>query len=212
MTTSQTVRHGPDREADGGRSAGSTEPADGEGLRGDELIADAFLRGDDEGFRQLYERWAALVHAVARRALGDCCDAEDVTQQVFIAAWRNRRGFRPERGAAGSWLVGITRHKVADALAARARRARIAAAVETALDADHRPPDEHLAQRAVDHVVIQYELNQLPPAQQNVLRLAFYSDLPQSQIAAYTGLPLGTVKSHARRGLRTLRRRMEQSA
>ncbi|MFE7118024.1 RNA polymerase sigma factor, partial [Streptomyces sp. NPDC057654] len=188
------------------------EPAAGRRLRSDQMIADAFLRGDEDGFRLLYERWAALVHSVACRALGDSCEAEDVTQQVFIAAWRDCRGFRPERGTVGAWLVGIARHKIADALAARARRARLAAAVQADLDADRRHPDGRLAQRAVDRVVTQYELDRLPPAQRNVLRLAFYSDLAQTQIAAHTGLPLGTVKSHVRRGLLTLRRRLEQSS
>ncbi|MDI3387777.1 sigma-70 family RNA polymerase sigma factor [Streptomyces sp. B-S-A8] len=191
MTTSEAVRQGPGD---------------------DQLIAEAFLRGDEDGFRLLYERWAALVHTVARRALGDSGEAEDVTQQVFIAAWRNRRGFCPERGTAASWLVGIARHKIADALAARARRARLAAALRSAPDAEPGPSEGRQAQQAVDRVVVQYELSRLPRAQQQVLRLAFYADLPQSQIAAYTGLPLGTVKSHARRGLHALRRRLEQGS
>ncbi|WP_407561805.1 RNA polymerase sigma factor [Streptomyces sp. 184] len=190
----------------------TTSPAVHQGPENDHQIADAFLRGDDDAFRLLYERWAPLIHAVARRALGNSFEAEDVTQQIFVAAWRHRRGFRPERGTAGSWLVGIARHKIADALAARARRARLAAAVQSARDEDHRAPEGQLAQQAVDRVVVQYELSRLPTAQQNVLRLAFYADLPQSQIAAHTGLPLGTVKSHARRGLHTLRERLAQDS
>lgn len=189
-----------------------TMPQTVQGPENDQLITDAFLRGDGDGFRLLYERWSALVHAVARRALGNSFEADDVTQQVFVAAWRHRRGFRPERGTAGSWLVGIARHKIADALAARARRARLAAAVQSVRDADHRAPEGRLAQEAVDRVVVQDELSRLPTAQQDVLRLAFYADLPQSQIAELTGLPLGTVKSHARRGLRILRERLAQGS
>ncbi|MFI7005310.1 RNA polymerase sigma factor [Streptomyces sp. NPDC050145] len=178
----------------------------------DPLIDEAFLRGDEDGCRQVYERWAALVHHVARRALGDSHDAEDVTQQVFLAAWQGRRGFRPERGGAASWLVGITRHKIADAHAARARQARLAAAAQSEQDKEVPPPEGRPAQQAVDRVVVRHELSRLPPAQREVLWLAFYADLPQSQIAARTGLPLGTVKSHARRGMHTLRLRLEEPA
>ncbi|MEO3761854.1 sigma-70 family RNA polymerase sigma factor [Streptomyces sp. B8F3] len=190
----------------------ATSPTVHQGAENDQQIADAFLRGDEDGFRLLYERWAPLVQAVVRRALGNSFEAEDVTQQIFVAAWRHRRGFRPERGTAGSWLLGIARHKIADALAARARRARLVAAVQSARDEDLREPEERLAQQAVDRLVVQDELSRLPSVQQKILRLAFYADLPQSQIAAYTGLPLGTVKSHARRGLHTLRERLAQDS
>ncbi|QNS08318.1 RNA polymerase sigma factor [Streptomyces xanthii] len=182
------------------------------GVPTDKVLAEAFLRGDEDGCRQVYERWAALVHNIARRALGDSRDAEDVTQQVFLAAWQGRRGFRPERGNAPSWLVGIARHKIADAHAARARQARLAAAARSEQDMHVPLPEGRLAQQTVDRVVVRHELSLLPPAQREVLWLTFYADLPQSQIAARTGLPLGTVKSHARRGMHTLRLRLEQPA
>ncbi|MBC9715843.1 sigma-70 family RNA polymerase sigma factor [Streptomyces sp. TRM66268-LWL] len=161
-------------------------------------------------FEELYDEWASLVHLAARRALGDEFEAQDVTQQVFVAAWRGRSGYRPERGNARSWLLGITRHKIADALAARTRRAKLVDA------AAHRAPqvfvpsaDGLLAQQAVDRIVIQSELARLSAVQRDVLRLAFYSDLTQVQIAERTGLPLGTVKSHVRRGLHVLRDNLE---
>ncbi|MFM9373582.1 sigma-70 family RNA polymerase sigma factor [Streptomyces sp. Da 82-17] len=212
MTATQMVRPEPGAAAEADLApatvlASATSP----GRRDDQLIAEAFVRGDEDGCRLVYERWAALVHGIARRALGDSCEAEDVTQQVFIAAWRFRRGFRPERGNAASWLVGIARHKIADAHAARARQARLAAAVQSDRNTAPRLPDGRLAQQTVDRVVVRYELSRLPRVQREVLRLAFYEDLSQSQIAARTGLPLGTVKSHARRAMRTLRLRLEQS-
>ncbi|MER7174069.1 sigma-70 family RNA polymerase sigma factor [Streptomyces mesophilus] len=154
----------------------------------------------------MYDEWGTLVHTVARRALGDEFEAQDVTQQVFVAAWRGRAGFRPERGNARAWLLGITRHKIADALAARTRRTKlVAAASQTAPQELVTLPDGLLAQQAVDRIVIQHELDRLSAEQRKVLRLAYYSDLTQTQIAQRTGLPLGTVKSHVRRGLHVLR-------
>ncbi|NKY15773.1 RNA polymerase sigma factor [Streptomyces somaliensis] len=168
--------------------------------------------GSDEGaFEAAYRRWSPLVHAMAARSLGDAREAEDVTQQVFVAAWRGRAGFRPERGPLGAWLVGITRRKIADALEARTRRLRLAEAAARVPDGAV-PPDGDTAPDAVlDRVLLAGELARLPHRQRQVLCMAYYEDLTQSQIATRTGVPLGTVKSHARRGLHVLRRRIEQN-
>ncbi|MEU5775967.1 sigma-70 family RNA polymerase sigma factor [Streptomyces venezuelae] len=168
----------------------------------DESAAPGHPLGDDQ-LAAAYLRWGRLVHQLARRALGDGPDAEDVTQQVFLAAWRGRHGYRPGAGGVAGWLVGITRHKVADALAARARRAALLAAVGAWQETP--PVGGPGAEQVLDRVLVQRELALLPSPQQLVLRLAFYGDLSQSQISERTGLPLGTVKSHTRRGLRALR-------
>ncbi|MCP3754253.1 RNA polymerase sigma factor [Streptomyces sp. TBY4] len=173
-------------------------------------LAAGFAAGDEECVAAVYRRWRPLVHALARRALGDEREAEDVTQQVFLAAWRGRGGYRPGPGGLGAWLTGITRHKVADALEARTRRARAVAAAARVC-AQVRPEPEPGPERAVERVLLLGELARLPSAQQRVLRLAFYADLTQSQIADRTGLPLGTVKSHMRRALHVLRQSLEPS-
>jgi RNA polymerase sigma-70 factor (ECF subfamily) len=174
----------------------------------DEEVARGLVAGDEACLAEAYRRWSALVHTLARRSLGDAEEAADVTQQVFLGVWRGRHGFRPERGAIGAWIVGIARRKIADALSARTRRTDLAAAVgrSSALAA---PSGGH-PEAVLDRVLVQHELARLPAAQQRVLRLAFYADLTQTQIADRTGWPLGTVKSHARRGLRQLRGMLEQ--
>ncbi|MCX5000193.1 sigma-70 family RNA polymerase sigma factor [Streptomyces longwoodensis] len=152
----------------------------------------------------LHQRWAGLVYGLARQSLGDPRDAEDVTQQVFAAAWRGRAGYAPERGSFAAWLVGITRRTVADALAARTRRAELTTAAARLPSARHAPAGSD-PEAALDRVVVGRALDGLTAPQQQVLRLAFYQDLTQTQIARVTGWPLGTVKSHARRGLERLR-------
>ncbi|MFF4750445.1 RNA polymerase sigma factor [Streptomyces sp. NPDC002514] len=160
--------------------------------------------GPGADWSELHRQWSGFVHAFARRALGDARDAEDVTQQVFAAAWRGRDGYRADRGAFPAWLTGITRRKVADALAARSRRAELTARAAERLATGPRPESDPEA--ALDRVVVTAALARLTPPQRRVLRLAFYQDLTQKQIAQVTGWPLGTVKSHTRRGLEQLRR------
>ncbi|MFJ4470912.1 sigma-70 family RNA polymerase sigma factor [Streptomyces sp. NPDC089424] len=171
----------------------------------DEDLEARFAEGDDDCLAAMYQRFGPLVHALASRSLADRGEAEDVTQAVFLAAWRGRAGFAPERGALSAWLVGITRRKVADALAARYRRTELAE-VAGSLLAGGAARAAAEPEAAIDRVMVATELEKLSSPQRQVLRLAFYDDLSQAQIADVTGWPLGTVKSHARRGLHRLAR------
>jgi RNA polymerase sigma-70 factor (ECF subfamily) len=166
-----------------------------------------FQQGDERALAWAYERWAGLVHGMAVRALGSTADAEDVTQQVFVSAWTGRHGFRPEQGNLAAWLVGITRHRVADAFSRRQReeRARLAAAEQLDTPSRTATADDH----AEDRVVLLDELARIGEPQRGIMELAFFHDLTHEQIAERTGLPLGTVKSHIRRTLVRLRARLE---
>jgi RNA polymerase sigma-70 factor (ECF subfamily) len=171
-------------------------------------VAALFCAGDERALAWAYHRWAGLVHGLATRALGSSLDAEDVTQQVFIAAWTGRHGFRPETGPLPAWLVGITRHRIADAFARRHREQRVAAAAGVAFAADE-PAGIHPDPHADDRVVLMDELARIGEPQRGIIELAFFHDLTHEQIAQRTDLPLGTVKSHIRRTLARLRTRLE---
>ncbi|MFF0677514.1 sigma-70 family RNA polymerase sigma factor [Streptomyces tendae] len=178
-----------------------------EETRYEEELAQGLVKADEEAFTAIYRRWGSLVHTMATRSLGDTHEAEDVTQQVFVGAWRGRRGFRPERGTLGAWLVGITRRKIVDALAARTRRLSL---IESAgQDVTPARLVQPAPDQVLDRVLLVEALSRLPRAQREVLCMAFYEDLTQAQIAERTGVPLGTVKSHARRGLHRLRTAVE---
>ncbi|MEJ5868604.1 sigma-70 family RNA polymerase sigma factor [Pseudokineococcus sp. 5B2Z-1] len=177
----------------------------------DERLATAFAEGSEEGLRGAFERWAPLVHGLAARALQDAAEAEDVTQQVFVAAWQGRERYRPADGPLGAWLTGITRHKLADAHAARERRRRVVERSAGVAPREQGPggPDEHV-QDLVDRVVVAEHVASLGEPAQRIVRLAFFADLTHVQIAEQLRMPLGTVKSHIRRALRRMREQMEE--
>ncbi|WP_228474306.1 sigma-70 family RNA polymerase sigma factor, partial [Streptomyces calidiresistens] len=203
-TTAASRTPGAPRAAEG--RVGATEPS-AEAVR---EIADRLVAGDPGALADAYRLWGGLVHSLAARAVGDRREAEDITQQVFLSAWRGRLTYRPDRGPLPGWLVGITRRRIADSLAARTRRHDlVVAAGNRHLAAGGTVRDD--SDDVVRRVLIARELDLLPPRQREVLRLNFYEDLTHSDIADRTGLPLGTVKSHARRGLLRLRRRLEEA-
>lgn len=176
-----------------------------------ERLAAGFVRGDEDSFTLVYRRWGTLVYTLAARSLGDAREAEDVAQQTFLAAWRGRHGYHAVRGPLPGWLVGIARRKIADAHAARSRRTELAAAHAAREGADA-PGTAERPEAALDRVLVTQELRKLPPVQRHILRLAFFDDLTHVQIAERTGLPLGTVKSHARRAILRIRRSVAEGS
>ena len=170
----------------------------------DQALAAAFAAGDEWALREAYARWSPLVFRLALRSLGDRTDAEDVTQQVFISAWRTRSGFDDSRSALSAWIVGITRHRIADAHEARSRTRRLEEALVAEASARPAAVDD-----VADRVMVAEELDRLEPVPRRVMQLAFYDQLSHSQIAETLGLPVGTVKSHVRRSLSRLRTRWE---
>ncbi|MCS5495638.1 sigma-70 family RNA polymerase sigma factor [Cnuibacter physcomitrellae] len=170
-------------------------------------VGAAFVAGDERALAEAYRRWSRLVFTLALRSLGDRDEAEDVTQKVFVAAWRGRAGYDPARSKLATWLVGITRHCIADAHEARSRRLRSEQALAALAEVRQTQVDDTAA--AADRLLVADELSRLDPEPRRVMELAFYGDLTHAQVADTLGLPLGTVKSHIRRSLTRLRSRLE---
>ena len=188
------IRYGADVTSD---EAGALSPAD---------ISKRFAEGRDDSLADAYRHWSGLIFTLALRALGNRSDAEDVTQQVFVSAWRGRATYDPSSGQLGSWLTGIARHRIADSLKARSRAFDAAA---TTLDRTH-DATETIDNLTVQRVVLADEIARIGDPRRTILRLAFYEDQTYPQIAERLELPVGTVKSHVRRGLLHLRDRLKE--
>lgn len=166
-------------------------------------FAAALRNGDGEAaFEEVYRRWSPLVHSVARRSLGDGHEADDLTQRVFISAWGSRDSYDPAAGSLPGWLMTITRRRIADRWAERAR--------------DKSSPHTDTPEVAtagldsiIDQLVIADELDRLGEPPGSIMRLALFEELTHTEIAERLDLPLGTVKSHIRRSLNRLRTRWE---
>lgn len=164
-------------------------------------VAHAFASGSDGALEALYRDLSPLVFTLAVRSLSSEAEAEDVTQQTFVSAWRARESFDPSRGELRGWVVGIARKCIADAHARRARERRGLEAVRslpTPADTDR-----------VDELLLAYEIEALGDPRKTIMSLAFIEGHTHEQIADRLAMPLGTVKSHIRRSLTTLRSRLE---
>jgi RNA polymerase sigma-70 factor (ECF subfamily) len=164
------------------------------------------IRQDEAAFAALYEATVGRVYGLALRITRNAELAEEVAEDAFWQVWRQAPRFDPTRGTALSWILTMARSRSLDAL--RARDPAIATEDTTALlDAKglSDPSPEDLLDAVQDEHRLHGALEQLEAQPRQLIALAFFRGLTHEEIASHTGIPLGTVKSHIRRGLNTLR-------
>lgn len=171
----------------------------------DEIVHQAFAAGDDRALKEAYDRWGALVHSLALRSLGNPADAGDATQAVFVSAWRSRGRYDPSRPLA-AWLTRIAQRRVVDMHRSRARHP------EPVEQLPETVADEQAIEQAATRMLLADALAELPRERREVIHLAIVEQHTHAEVAARTGLPVGTVKSHIRRGLKVLRDRLAVDA
>jgi len=167
-----------------------------------------FARGEEACLEEVFRRFAPLIYTIAYRALQSSSDGEEITQEVFVSAWRGRASYQADKGSLVGWLIAIARNKVADRLRARGREVRL---VQAVANSDVQVQSEGLS-TLIDRLVLTEEIRQLPHPRGTILQLAFWEGRSYPQIAEQLDLPLGTVKSHVRRGLLHLRARLVEVA
>lgn len=165
-------------------------------------LSNRLAQGDRAALAELYQRYASVVFGVVLRLVRDRAEAEELTQETFVEAWRRATQYQPERANVAAWLVTIAKSRAIDRLRLRAAHER--ALPREAPPTPVRPPDEVFASAQARHAV-RRRLERLPVEQRALLELAWDEGLSQSEIARRTGLPLGTVKTRTRTALLTLR-------
>jgi len=156
--------------------------------------------GDTRAFELLYRRFARPVLGLALRMLRDRGRAEDAVQETFAAVWRSAGSYRPERGPGAPWLYAVARNAIVDR--ARARRDTTFAEPPDQASGEAGPGER--AESAYVAWRVHRAVQGLPETEREVLELAYWGDLSQSEVAAFLGIPLGTVKTRTRSGLARL--------
>ena len=165
------------------------------------------LRTDETGeaMRRLYRLYGGELYGFALNALGDRGSAEEIVQEVFLRAWRHADSYDAGRAAVRTWLYQITRHAIIDS--------RRRAAVRPGLP-QHELDDELEGGATLEQAMLGWQvaaaLARLTPDHRQMIRMAQFRGLTMREIAAHTGLPLGTVKSRTWYALRSLRLVLEE--
>jgi RNA polymerase sigma-70 factor, ECF subfamily len=168
-------------------------------LSDEDLIARVGAR-DRDAFGELYRRYTRPVLGLALRRLGDRGRAEDALQEAFTAVWRSAATFDPARGAGGAWLYAVARNAIVDG--ARGRVEPVVAEATDEPSGDAGPAER--AEQSWTSWRVHRALEELPESERVVLELAYWHGLSQSEVAERLGIPLGTVKTRTRSGLRRL--------
>ncbi len=161
---------------------------------------------DTAALAELYDRYGSLVYTIVLRIARDTATAEDLTQDVFLRVWNRIPTFDVERGSLSSWMLTIARHSAIDFLRSRGgKQSRL----NLSIDAMERPlaggNAESELQTATDARKVRAAMAKLDPKHRELLELAYFDGLSQSELAERLELPLGTVKTWVRTALRQLR-------
>lgn len=173
----------------------------------DTVLVQQLWQGDLNALGLLYDRYAGLVYTIALRSLGDVASAEDLTQDVFLTLM-NSRTYDPERGSLSSYLSLLTRSRAIDRLRAQSTQHRYLHQWHQQPRPSEPSPIEHASQ-VERQVIVREALAQLNEQQRQILAMSYYEGRSQAEISRQLGVPLGTVKSWARRGLLQLRSQLQ---
>jgi RNA polymerase sigma-70 factor (ECF subfamily) len=165
----------------------------------DEQLMEAVQQADPQALEELYRRHSATLRAVIVRVLHNEYSSEDLLQEVFLEVWRLAARYSSEKGKALGWMITLARRRAID----RLRREQAYFRVEERFQREteqqpeawtHTRVEEDIEASDLRHILSRI-LESLPEAQKTAVELAFYKGMSQREIAAHTGIPLGTIKT-----------------
>jgi RNA polymerase sigma-70 factor, ECF subfamily len=172
---------------------------------GDVELVERLQRRDPQALAELYDRYGRLAYSLIVRVVRDGALAEDLVQETFLRVWNRAQGFDAQRGALGPWLLAVARNRAIDYLRSASGRERNALELE---EVDHPSLYTNMERDilASDKTrMIRAALEKLTPNQREVIELAYFEGLTQTEMAERMGQPLGTVKTWVRTALKNLR-------
>jgi RNA polymerase sigma-70 factor (ECF subfamily) len=172
----------------------------------DSALVERIMAGDEGALEALYDRYAGMLFAMLVRILRDTGAAEEVLQDLFLQLWRGASRFDASRGSLAAWLLVIGRNRALSRLRGKERREILADSEEFSIEAV--PSSGNLENEAARAQLMQRlrgAMANLPPEQREAVELAYFEGMTQTEIAARTKCPLGTVKSRVRAAMQTLK-------
>jgi RNA polymerase sigma-70 factor (ECF subfamily) len=166
---------------------------------------DRLVSGDLGALDRLYEQYGAMAFSIAYRITGDRAAAEDVVQEAFLGAWRNAARYVDARGSVRTWLLSIVHHRAVDAVRRRRPTVELPDTEASLPDTLTLPDTWADVEHRLDREAVLAAMTSISEVQREAIELAYFGGLTQTEIAARTGVPLGTVKGRLRLGLQGLR-------
>jgi len=164
-----------------------------------ESILKRIAQGDRDAATDCLDKYGGLVWSIARKLLRNQDDAEDAVQEVFIDIWKNAARFDERQASETTFIAMIARRRIIDRIRRTNRRITTDSFEDVVAEPQSR--SDQVMQTSVEAEQAAEALRQLKPEQQQVLQLSIVQGLSHQEIADQTGIPLGTVKTHARRGI-----------
>ncbi len=177
----------------------------------DEAIFAAFIRGDSSALGILYDRYGLLVYRLIYRMLNNSSEAEDLTQEIFLSL-QEKPNYNPQRGSFYTYLMMLTRSRTIDRLRSKRSQGNLLQNIgkmKDLLAKENKTNPIDIALTKEREIKVKNALENLSANQRQILELSYYEGLSQSEIAERLKIPLGTVKTHSRRGLIKLRKNLQ---
>jgi RNA polymerase sigma-70 factor (ECF subfamily) len=168
-----------------------------------QAILQRIANGDTTAVQDCLNKYGGLVWSISRRMLRNSDEAEDAVQEIFIDVWKNAERFDESKSSETTFIAMIARRRLIDRIRYSTRRISAESLDDVLLEPFTRA--DRAMQTSVEAQQAAEAMRNLRPEQQQVLRLSIIQGMSHEEIAEATGMPLGTVKTHARRGILQVR-------
>lgn len=188
-----------------GTGSAEAPPAAHSGADTDLALAERMRARDRQALAELYDRYASVALATALRVLGDRQSAEDAVHDAFVIVWQKVDGFRPERGTLRGWLMTIVRNRAIDRRRSTRTAVDLVEADALALTSTGANPVWEAVAERLSVQMLRSAVDALPTEQRRAVELAYFGGLTYREVAARTGVPVGTANGRLRLALAKLR-------